>query len=599
MMPLKRGVVRCLEVLRLRERALEPIGEPPFAHSAEMSASEIRQRVEDLDQKGIRLLPFPFARCISIVNDHDHTERADYEAYRDLLVGRLGLDFRDSFYLYHDTDHSRISPASWTDYATFPAVAWYAHDGRADPSADSMRDPVRSLSFFEVLREAHRGNLDHIHGLSWFGTRLFPLRGGTVTHGDGASATLTFPVPSDLAHERVPPEWLFLADEMPVLAVVVQLDEESSNKPDGVTLVGTDGLALQAKYGRQEIGDAWKLRFDEATGEVALFVWRDDSGQPPPNVSDLSQVKISYPFGVRPTTSSVVLASMHRSEILRLFEQLSSRFEFPVSLLVDHAGRTFLNVDGERGTRALVDSRMFQEPRCSVYGLLKRKDAYFSTLADDTEAVNYVLPDLVRDFGVRYVNPGHVSGELCSEFSIFNVVVPTTARDGTGLYLARRTFPPLPSALADEQRLAQDAGTRSIPHRLSALLAFDCQDLGSSSPVYTHISVTCCRSATVKVPTTNRECSRSSRNGFSTSRERRQRRNGCGSALRRSSTNTRGFCGGCLPMFPVPMTERSAYGAGSMTFSIIGCLYRRASSMESPSMWTIAIPRRFFSRTKR
>jgi len=459
----------------------------PFAQDRELSEREIATRAAELERSGVRLLPYPFARCISIVSDHDHTERIDYEAYRDLLVTRLGLDFRDSFYLYHDTDHRKIRTSWWTDHATLPAVAWFGHDGGANSSADRTRDRTRCLSFLEVVREAHRGNLDHVHGFSWFGTRLLPLRVRQPGPRSGSQQVLVFPVPQDLAHERVPPEWLFQADDMPVLAVAVQLERAASPVPFGIELVGRDGRRSWSSYAPVEIGDGWRPCFALEGGPVVLFAWRAAEEREPPLASELVAARISFPAGERLRVGGTILASMHREELLRILGRMSGRYGFSVSLLVDHAGRTFLNVDGERGTRALVDARMTGSPACSVYGLIKREDAYFSTLADDPEAINYVLPELVRDFSVRFVNPGHVSGELCSEFSIFNVVVPTTARDGARLYLARRTFPPLPESLARDPRRAQDAGTRSLPHRLDELLELECSAVGSSSPVYTHL----------------------------------------------------------------------------------------------------------------
>ncbi|NNL64969.1 MAG: hypothetical protein HKP30_01875, partial [Myxococcales bacterium] len=124
------------------------------------SRAGVDRGLEALAAAGVRAFPHPFASQLAFVSDIDSSLRADYEAYRDLLVGRYGLDFGDSCRVQFRTRVDR-----------FPeGLALFGCDG-ARPPQPPAGWPEVSLTQGEMVHEIHAGNIDHHHFFSGSGPR--------------------------------------------------------------------------------------------------------------------------------------------------------------------------------------------------------------------------------------------------------------------------------------------------------------------------------------------------------------------------------------------------------------------------------------------
>lgn len=455
-----------------------------LSHYNQLPPDAVSKQAAALAARGIRPFPFPFGSALAIVSDIDHAERSDYEGYVSALVHDAGLDFGDSCFLLQDTDHRYIRSETWTDLATLPALAWFSYDGRLR-SADQTRDQSRCLSSGEMLKEYHLGNIDHFHGLAFYGPRLVCFS-RVVRNGPG---TWSAQVGGELESRRAHGTWGFVADDTPTAAFLVQ----GLRAPQRTELwVRSPRLPTGAvRYLPTPPDAGWRPRVALESDGAAVFV--PEGLTPPPPLAIISDVLIVEPqIDHSQRTPTVVAASTTRPVVLACLRDLANRFNVRVRLWTDHASKLWLNAWSEEWAsslyRARIDASRDGQPVPALCAVSRTSDLWYSTLGDDPASSVYCLDVLRDELKLAFVNPASISGEECTSFEgLANVVVPALCRDGSSIYVARRVAGLMPGVDDTSHSLRHEHGTRSFALRISFLLRHLRENPGRVVPLFTHL----------------------------------------------------------------------------------------------------------------
>ncbi len=443
----------------------------PFSNANTLTCPEIEGRVQALGRAGIRLFPYPFSTICAIVSDIDTADRHDYYGYKGLLVDDYGLDFGDSFRL-----HQRSQ-----DIENYEALALYRYDGAVYPMSEQFRNYSISLGFIEILREYHRGNLDHFHSFNSLGQRFVWLPNPRRQAGNRWAVYLSGELESQKQGT-----FNFVSNIMPVLAIAVV--PRQGELPAGTTLtVHLKNVAHEGvSYERMPSGDGNRSpSFSSSRKGVAVFAFGSEGKDAvPPLLKDVDCVTVALPDGASTEgIESLYLLNTHRPHLLQMLSHLYENFNVETNTITDHGSKTFLNATAEKVHAAQNTKRAYERPLPALYASARGGALYYSGLGDDPESISYVLPELRETFGIRFINPGGSSGEAGKAMHLMNAVVPSKTRDGSMIYVARRMVPVLPKS----HPLARDMGTRSFPLRLERLLEDQTNHPDSAWPVYTHL----------------------------------------------------------------------------------------------------------------
>ena len=415
----------------------------------------------------IRSFPYPFASALSIVSDVDGASKARYEGYVGQIVRKHGLDFGDSTWLRMSCEAVAAGIPISHGLGFFSRYFGFGGD-------DVERTFVRTRTFFESLGEYHLGNLDHFHAFVNRGPRVAVLEGGTVT-AQGVEFELTgfetagFWRCSDIYIEMV--------------CVVAR----GENAPDVAGIVVADRNGRLTRYGRAVSGPAAE------PGETVLCFVPDasvDDGQTHPQLDHIARVRIE---SSEPDMASrmvrVLLVSSPATILFDRIRVLRERFNVEMPLVTEHGGQHFRSIWMRARRDTEQDQYIAQNPgRIAAFNgahSSEKDGLVFSVDADDPRSMARVLPELPRDFEVRFVVPQAATSN--TGWSAEKMVQPFESRVGTNVYQVHRTLPnlnePAGKALFD--------GTQSLSEnflpRLDRVLDVSSENPGLYWPIYTHL----------------------------------------------------------------------------------------------------------------
>ena len=150
------------------------------------------------------------------------------------------------------------------------------------------------------------------------------------------------------------------------------------------------------------------------------------------------------PDDVEVRGSSAGVAVLVFEELARAVAREMKRRTLVLVLRVARLRRRGHEAPDGLGARAAARGDVQRRPAEAV----DRDDVFFSVLGDDPESYTYLLPQLRGQWGVRFINPGGGSGELGAHIDMLDTVLPTRARDGSAIYVARRCAASLPASWA-------------------------------------------------------------------------------------------------------------------------------------------------------
>jgi len=447
-------------------------GAAPWLLNQQRRSRRERERWQrHLEAAGIRPFPYPFASMLAIVSDTDATLRRYYDFYTGYLVGTLGLDFGDSFRLVHMPDRYGGGGQAICPF-----------DCLEPPFHSDDRDPEDFLSGLEILREHYLGNGDHLHGITNHGPKLLPL----PVVDDGREAVLR------LALAPLRPRFggarKFRTRHMPVAGIAVCT--AGSPLPDGTSagleVAAADGPARLPLTACDGAGERWTPRFSPADEHCALF---ETAPAPPALLEDIEAVVVEFPSGrPRPAVVALHLLTALRPGLVRLLRRLAGEFNVRTSLFTDHGAHFFLNAGSERHHRRSATRRHARgETLCSLEPGVDGERLRFTSLGDDPASFAYLLPELRRLLGLRFINPAGTSGVFEDRVRLGEAALPAAARDGSRVHIARRMMPGMDGLLARRRALASDTGTRSIAARLARVMRLASREPHTVWPVYTHL----------------------------------------------------------------------------------------------------------------
>ncbi|MCB9946709.1 MAG: hypothetical protein H6842_02645 [Rhodospirillaceae bacterium] len=437
-----------------------PLRDPtPLSAANRLGPEDLAQRHRVLDRLGVRRLPYPFSGILALASDTDGSSRADYEFYSRLFVAERGLDFGDSV---------RLIDSPVGDFPGMKLFGWNAEP----PPAGEYRAPADGLTFFETLREAYLGNIDHFHGLMNSGPKIVVLPVSPAADG-----MLVLPDADAFCRGGI-----HGAAPMPALGILLHGRVAA---PDGAATL-TVALRSGGTVGYRRVTDTatgWTPKL-EAEGAATLF---EPAGEIPvvPAVADIRSIHWGD-AGTPVTTVGIV--NLHRAAIARCADRLSCRYGIRLPLLTDCTAFAFAG-EGSADHHARRNLEMLQgDPLPARYGRHKGRDVFHACYVDDLESFAYALPELARDLGLRFINPAGWTGETGADMPILNLIVPATARDGQGVYVARRALAPLADRDGAPDPDSANQGTLTISRRMAALLdRFAEGPDGCAWVLYTHL----------------------------------------------------------------------------------------------------------------
>jgi len=458
---------------RLRDVIRDP---SPFSARNAPAPEERERMIAELRGAGVRLFPRPFASAVAIVSDVDSSTRETYEAYTGLLVERSGLDFGDSYWLYHIVG---VGPAGGPVRQTGL--------GYLDPrSPDTLDAGLDAMAPEPVLRpravgEYHRGNIDHFHGFLGTGPRFaFVFRPRPASDGSIDCSDLRF---SDDDEDQARGEC-----HVAGLALVTRTPHFA---PPELDVVATDGSAVP--YRRER-------RLRRAGLYHHLYTARRDAlaaGARLPGFGDVRRLVAPRDQGslrhrlLARTLDHVVLLNTTRTFLLEDLGRLRRRCNVATPLVVEHGGYGFQAEASFRwrlrrmnDTFARVRARGESSCFCAA---VEQGRFSCSVLPDDPRSAVNLFPDLVSEHGVRFVNPAGYTGTRDAVYSWFDVIAPALTRGGDGVYVVRRTTP----AASDAGRFSEAERFKSrietFAARMRTVLDACAREPGGVWPVYTHL----------------------------------------------------------------------------------------------------------------
>lgn len=418
---------------------------------------------------------------MAVLSDIDDSDRARSAAYHGTLIRSLGLDFGDSMWLL-----GRLAALSDTprtgDLLVAAGLGVFHPDGLSTGWRPSDLDTVRT--FPEMVVGALRGDFDHFHAFMPRGHRVVWLE---RTDTDGAEAVFTVP--------PLQRNGYFSTSEVRVA---------------GLGVVGTraavDGVHEARTTGRRDSSEVRLLTRAEPHRETALRLGLEGEGValllPPPSGPDAPPrpplAHLWLVDEIRVTCASPEAAAGLRAVavfnatpelILNALTDLDEQWNVRTSLITEHSGYCFLNTKSQaiHGGKVLAES---QTPSPDLRGWvigLAEGPMRFSGLADDPGSFCRLFPALVAERGFRFVNAGGLTGSPDFSFDIHDVVAPSRVRDGSGVYICRRTMPTLPEGVDRDDPVLKPTRAPSFGHRLRRLYQLMESKPGCLWPFYTHL----------------------------------------------------------------------------------------------------------------
>jgi len=459
------------------------LNEDPFTHLNIPTPEQRAAWLDELARQGVRLLPPPFGHGVAVLSDIDDSDRERSGLYHGQLIEEHGLDFGDSMWLFGRT-------AALLERDEHGLRRVFTYPGQAlghpcgDPDAWTGEDLVCIRSSREMIVGALRGDFDHFHAFMPTGHRLVWLKEPRV---EGCDAIFAI---GDLQRQGYFRTTEMRAAGLAVVGMPETVGAMLGAEVDGRALAGcgqTRKLAFvpdregrsKANFGAEHEDSAWLVPVEPiGPGNPLPHLWLTDEIRIHCNTPEAA-------VGVR----AVGVTNATRPLILGRLRELDERWNLRTSLITEHSGYCFLN----QKSWAFHSARVAREsetaskaPRGWVIGIHNGPDR-FSGLADDPQSFVCLFPELSAELGFRFVNAGGLTGSPNYSFDATNVVAPSLVRDGSGVYICRRTMPTLPDGVDPEDPVLKATRAPSFGLRLRKMYELMAENPGRLWPIYTHL----------------------------------------------------------------------------------------------------------------
>lgn len=450
----------------------------PFSHlnvpdPAERAAWEAR-----LDIVGIRRFPPPFGHTIAVLSDIDDSNRERSGLYHTQLIREFGLDFGDSCWLFgrhfaKGTQGAGCTLTAWSGLGIIhPSL---------DPSAWDASELACVRSFREMVWGALRGDFDHFHAFVPSGHRVVWIE-RTDTEGRDA----IFRVPALNASGQ------FQSAEMRVAGLGVVGTKEGIEGVDHAVAMRADDPDRPFSLVPSPGGPERELRLGHDAEASLLLGPKRRPGPDNPLAHlwrvDEIRVRCDCPEAAADLRAVAVLNAT-APLILDTLTDLDEHWNVRSSLITEHSGYCFLNQKSWEihSNRIRTEAAKPSEATRGWVIELPDEARQFSALADDPDSFCRLFPDLVRRRGFRFVNPGGLTGSPDYSFDAQDVVAPSVVRDGSGVYICRRTMPTLPEGFDADDPMFKATRAPNFGHRLRRLFELMLDKPGRVWPFYTHL----------------------------------------------------------------------------------------------------------------
>lgn len=411
----------------------------------------------------VRAFPYPFESALTIVSDVDGASRARYEGYVGDIVRKLGLDFGDSTWLRTSCE-SKPSDAP----IAYGLGFFSRHFGLGD--SEDVRTLTRTRTLIESLVEYHVGNLDHFHAFVSRGPRVAVLEKGDAT-ATGVAFSLT----------KVETEGFWRSGDIYVDAVNVITRGECTVRQ--IALTERDGR--RTEFGRQVPAPKGEPGVRQTMLTVASAVADD---HPHPRLDNIARVDVDFAASA-PEFVAVLLVSGSNAVILDRLKVLRERFNVETPLVSEHSGLHFRSTEMSARRDAAQEEYLASHKGvvAPLNGAHRRRELgmVFSTDADDPGSVARLLPELCRDFEVRFLIPKAATSN--TGWPGEKLVVPLSTRAGTVVYQVHRTLPNLGEPADGKMFDGTPSRQENFMARLGRVLDASEKTVGLYWPIYTHL----------------------------------------------------------------------------------------------------------------
>jgi hypothetical protein len=466
------------------------ISTDPFTHLNVPTPDQNKAWRAQLDRQGVRLLPPPFGHGVAVLSDIDDSDRERSGLYHGQLIEEHGLDFGDSMWLFGRTIGVYEQTAEGIPgIRTFPGLGIH-HPGSNDH--DWNRDDLQvTRSPREMIAGVLRGDFDHFHSFMPCGSRLVWLTQPTVEDCDavfriGPMARKGYGMAAEIRVAALG----VIGEPNAVAQVVVgrargrvRTQSPVSPPPQTVSFGPYDSDRPVPIFGQADEASAWLVPSSPADADHPMIhLW----------ASDEIRIRCQSPeaaAGLR----AVAIANVHRSLIFEALRELRVFWNIETSLITEHSGYFFLNQKSLafHQAKAVTETRRVEEANPELLHSVRigfvDGPRRFSALGDDPESFAYLFPALTRDFGFRFINAGGLTASPDYSYDATNVVAPSLARDGTGVYICRRMLPTLPEGIDPKDEVLRFARAPSFGVRLTKLFELMADSPGRLWPIYTHL----------------------------------------------------------------------------------------------------------------
>lgn len=437
----------------------------------------LRCKIEAAQQVGLRELPYPFEAAIAVDSDIDRSNRRHYSGYVGQLVDDLGLDFGDSVWLH-------------SNRGLYPGIGFFSrHLTLTDEPAAEKQHAETSLDWCKVLAEYHRGNIDHWHS--------FLVRGPRVTivkQFDERDGVVYGRPPREKPEQNSP---LFNSHIFPVTGV-------------SVFTCSTDTTVARLWI---ETEDGGRYEYEPETDEETYpFLRRDFGGEghaffvlrygvesciQPPDLEEITGIGVE--LEANESNNEVVrlyLYNFHTGLLLNRLSYLRDECHVAMNLITTHAqwhfyhSKNYESIIASNRERISSNSSNVKE---SYFGSFDEPGLQFSTVADEKDSFCRLFPDLVQNYGLRFVRLSGGDLDVRDFYGVsnspFNAVYPTRTRTDSCFYIMRNTASSIPEHLSRDLQpeVRRKTTALTFAYRLATLLVDATKYPGSIFVFYTHL----------------------------------------------------------------------------------------------------------------
>ncbi len=462
----------------------------PFTHLNVPAPDEHKAWQKQLKKQGVRLLPPPLGHGVAVLSDIDDSNRERSSLYHGQLIEEHGLDFGDSMWLY-----GRIAVAYVQDNDDEFHVRAVSGLGLGHPSGDPevwTTDDLKTVrSSQEMIVGTLRGDFDHYHTFLPTGHRIVWLGKPSV---DGCD--VVFPIRD---HQRL---GYFRTTEMRVAGLAVVGSEEAVKQVESASVHGAylpEGIEKEQLAFRLETAESRQSRFGDDHEGSAWLVPAQPIGRENPLVhlwlTDEVRIRCATPEAAA-AVRSVGVVNATRPLILDRLRELDEQWNVRTSLITEHSGYCFLNTSSLRHhlARAVKETENVEVSNPEILHSLRigwvEGPGQFSALGDDPESFVCLFPELTSELGFRFINAGGLTASPDFNYDATNVVAPSLVRDGSGVYICRRTLPTLPDGIDPKDPVLRFARAPSFSVRLRKMFELMAENPGRLWPIYTHLGGT-------------------------------------------------------------------------------------------------------------